>query len=426
MPKINFIFERRATTHATHEFTSTKFHRYLHALNPRLRKNPQLYSTLIHNSHCCDRDISTQFVDDFRECNDLDFNNINVFVLPWSLPYLTEESTKLRVQHLHKLQDERKNVVILADYSHESMVPGSIGYRFLSNNSWAEPERYVLMILSLKNQNMDPRLNFKEVVPTWNYVTATLIETIEKTPEDFTEIYTYEHQEPEFTYIVPNRIGRKHRLNFMCKMHERGLLSLDRAEWSMAYPDHPTYNNKKYLEYFGNTPKCMSRPWHHWSSPDGGAGGPDQRLPTSLAQSGYVYIANETFMDLTDDSEGSITNFAIDPNEEVVVLDVSEKILKGFLYGLPMFINARRGAVEYLRSLGFWLPGGNYNDEHDVSLRMDRLLDESEKFVKKCPQPTPAMIRKLLRNQQLILDLGLHYHLAEPMFSAIETHAKTS
>lgn len=424
LTKLHFIFQKSATrgSLADEAFASSKLVEYLRILDPTVGN--QHFQT-ITDTQFYDREFKPYHIETSRFIDPSEIqiksDAINICVIPWNRPFLMSDEAKNSILPLHSLQDKHKNLVLLADYSHESMLPGAIGTLFLEEEApWLEPERYVLMMLGIsKSVNIGSPLKFKRIVESANYISATVAEVLSR-EENLQQrsLHSWVGKQGKFRYIFPNRIGRQHRLDLIVKMHKRNMLK--DTEWSLVIPDNDDcIKDSEYFTLFGNAPRRMSRPWHIWSAHDNRSemqGGPDQRIPGDLLDNGLIMLVADTFVS-NYFASGKKCNSPHDISKPFKAIDVSEKVVKPFLYGMPLFYNNRPGSVSALRELGFWLPGGDYNEIEDVDLRMDALLDAAESFEKKISKETVEAVE---HNKRLILSKKLHYELSKSLFEAIE------
>ena len=442
-PKINFIFDKNADKP---EFRASNLIYTLGMFNGTWKPHYECF--IDYDTWVPPVDIIIHEVDGLDSfVSDFNSNEIWVYVLHWLKPYLSRHEMKPVIDHIHTMYDQNTNVHILADYGHESHIPGSMGYVFHKQFPFYDESKYVLCNISLLNENVASRTNiekpdselrpkFKKIVPCFHYVTKIMSEIskvrdIEKAGflkdfplatwpgKELKENDKNEHNNIMFKYLIPNRVGRKSRRMFIVELDKRGLLT--DTEWSMIYPDgnpdFPWDYDDEYKKRFGSHRKTMSRPYHIWGG-ERGANDPDQRLPYKLACNTICYVAIETYPTYFDQEESTrLLNFADDPNKPFVVLDASEKSIKPFAYGIVPFILGRPGLVDRWRELGMWLPG-DYGNEEDLTDRMNAMIDAMEKF---CYEELPIsedVCKKIKSNQNLILSLEFHYKLSKDLFEA--------
>ena len=96
------------------------------------------------------------------------------------------------------------------------------------------------------------------------------------------------------------------------------------------------------------------------------------------------------------------TEKPINPLKPVHVGDWDEKILKGFMYGLPTFVNGRQGTCKIMEELGFdMLTDYNvhdYDSEPDDIVRIDKMLDCAINF----PMPNEDIVKRIQQNKNLV------------------------
>jgi hypothetical protein len=83
---------------------------------------------------------------------------------------------------------------------------------------------------------------------------------------------------------------------------------------------------------------------------------------------------------------------------------------------MPPFMHNRKGTVNQLRRLGFWMPG-EYNNNTDIDVRTADLIVSLKDFPDEIDEPTWRNIR---RNKKLIIDKKLHWQLTRQLFISIE------
>ena len=99
---------------------------------------------------------------------------------------------------------------------------------------------------------------------------------------------------------------------------------------------------------------------------------------TDLISNIQLYIVQETFSDYHGEEP-------IDPTKPMRVIDITEKTFKGFIYGLPMFLNARQDSCKTIEQLlGFdMLQDYNkfdYDSEPRTTQRIDQMLESARDF----------------------------------------------
>ena len=367
-------------------------------------------------------DITVEKIDFAKYGKTLDSSMRHVFVLPWMKEWLENDSSRAAIEKINNMDSHYDNVVILADYSHESHLPGPIGSPVLSSRPWIECERYICAIHSMGHSNISGRsCVFKDIVSTWNY-TSTVIGNMLKSHGAVGHFDSgiLTNKQTEIDFLIPNRLGRRHRRELMYYLDEMNLL--DNAEWSMVYPladqlpNQPKYDS--YTDKFGNNPRTMSRPWHVWSGMKPGEP-PNQLLPLDLVEQSKVYIAVDTWVDYTDWGTTKL-NTPADPTQPFYLYDISEKIVKAFLYAMPGFLFARPGSVNRLRELGFWMPGGDYNDSGYARDLIKQLADAMQSY----DLEQKDIVEHLINNRDLIKSKKLHFDMSRDMFELISKTAK--
>ena len=360
------------------------------------------------------------YVDDFKDFTPKNTSTIYVPVVPLCRDYLTAPNTSESIKHLQSLDDQYKNVCLLADFSHESVIERSF-YKAREFMPWFEFERYILVILGLGFSNVDFRYPWKDVVASFNFmsrITFNLMLSVADTGNFVGLEQTITNlgdkaKDKANRYLIPNRIGRYQRQKFIYDCHQEGIL--DDAEWSMVYPGADNEWHEGYRETFGTAPRHMSRPYHLWSSNKSEQGGPDQKIPDQLLKNSYIYVATDTFPS-EKDYHGIDYHKPVDDSKPWVMHDVSEKIIKPLVYGMPPFMHNRKGTVKQLERIGFWMPG-EYNNNTDIDVRIADLISNLKNFPDEIDEET---WRKIRQNKRLIVDKKMHWLLTRSIFTSIE------
>ena len=398
--KINFVFESRSTLDPIEDYRSSKFFDYLEHIKAELPFSSNIV-----------------VVNNFTDVHFLKRDEVYVFVLPFVRPYIERAGTKHNVQHLHALQDAytQQNVIILADYSHESSIPGPWKNAVREDGEgfaqWLECERYVLSTLGMTGyDNIDWHYPFKAVVPTFNFMSATLFEMMDYHKPGNAQPLPNIRKANNFNsrpyrYLILNRLARTHRLEFLLECHNKDIL--EKAIWNLQCPPGSDFSCGELAEFtdiYGTEPKYLQEPWTEWSKTM------HQYIPVNLLDQCEIYIGTDTFNDFYYNTADNITNKPIDSNKPMVYHDISEKSIKGFLYGMPTFINNRPGTIKRLEQCGFWLPG-DYDSIQDNRSRMRKLIDDAESFVL-----LPEHEEALENNRQIIMDKQFHYNESKELF----------
>ena len=416
--KIHFIFDSRSFEP---EYRSSNLHTFLECITDNIEipwtDNFDIpYDIVLHT--CKFEEFNSDTVSISENPNDR-----FCFVLPWMKAWLENDAEhRVAIEKINNLDDHWENVCILADYSHESHLPGPMGAPVLSSRPWIECNRYICCIHSIGHSNLSGRSSaFKSIVSTWSYTSAVLLHMLSN--KRITDTFTRgipEHKHVNIKYLIPNRLGRRHRRDFIVAMDEAN--ELQHAEWSMVIPDdqmnptRPLYD--VYTDKFGINPRAMSRPWDKWSTMDPGES-PNQLVPTDLIDQCKIYVATDTWADYTDCGTTKL-NTPQNSDEPFWCYDVSEKIVKAYLYGMPGFLLARPGSVERLRELGFWMPGGDYNDEGYSRDLIAKLVTALKSF----NMEQHEMQEHLINNRDLIKSKKLHFNLSREIMDEVTLWTK--
>tara|TARA_B100001057_G_scaffold107837_1_gene105476 strand:+ start:182 stop:1354 length:1173 start_codon:yes stop_codon:yes gene_type:complete len=340
------------------------------------------------------------YTDDFSADN-LDPTATNVFVVALNYPYLKT----LDFDVLYKMQDNNSNVILLADYSNESLFPGN--YRTRTNVEINfKADRFVCAMLSLHNGREIEDPVFKKTFPTWMFATGVMQEILERQFEKHLHLlptFTWPGKKTRKRFFFPNRLGRTHRLDLIVEAHHRGLLK--DCEWTFMVPSTEGYletfdQHHEYWKLFGILPRGISETDYEqkWSDPASNLnrGGPHEALPMSVLERTMGVIISDTY------------------NDNDPLLDCSEKIMKPLIYGMPVFYNGRKGVLSKLSEYGFWFPNSDYNNLE--SQRPTELIQTCLNFEDTITKETSDLVKQ---NKQLIFDRNTHYKFSEQLFNYI-------
>ena len=311
---------------------------------------------------------------------------------------------------------------IVWDYNVETHMPGN----FTNNEGQIDIlqdkdySQFYCSTLSWNRENVLDTIGFKQIISSYHglgglfYFNAVSEDILIKTSDIVTEV----GKRYPIRYFVPSNVFRPNKATAIVKMHHKGML--DSTEWNMnkfsQYYEMDRFNNhesryifgdyvNEYFKLFGITPKTMSYPWSYEFNKDrinqdagdysmSNASKYDS-FPRSLLQHTYIYIVNS--FTSTNTSEEPVN-----PLKPSHVGDWDEKILKGFMYGMPMFINGRQGTCKLMEELGFdMLTDYNtydYDSEPDDIVRIDQMLDCAINF----PKANDDIVQRLKNNKNLI------------------------
>ena len=308
-------------------------------------------------------------------------------------------------------------IAVVFDYNNETLLPGNFTndegqLEILMDVDWS---RFYCSTLAWDMDNALDTIGFKKIISNLCVMGTYYFRVIKEDPSvmigmNFTKL---KHHYP-IRYFCPNNVFRPNRAMALVKMYEKGMLA--DTEWNMnkfsqyfemdrfhdynpfkSYADH-------YFKLFGVTERSMSYPWSLSYNLDrqnedkdiyGRTGTSYDCFDKSLMEQAYIYIVNETFSCPPQQP-------AINKQYPVRVGDFSEKVFKGFMYGKPMFLNARAGTIKMLEDLGFDMLGdiidNSYDNIQDAPVRIDAMLESA----KACPKPSNDMIERMDKNNRLI------------------------
>ena len=335
--------------------------------------------------------------------SDLGTDVTNVLVVPMNIDYIKQ----LDFDVLYDLQDKHSNVILLADYSNESNFPANYRTRNNIENNF-ETERFICTMLSLHNGEEIPEPKFKKVFPIWMFATGVLDEILDRRNEKHLHNippFTWPGKETFKQFFFPNRLGRVCRLDLIVKAHKEGLL--DKCEWTLMLPSTEGYLDEynphhEYFKLFGTEHKGIDHTEfeYKWSHPtsDFNQGGPHEAFPMTVLERTLAVIISDTY------------------NDNNLLSDGSEKILKPLMYGMPVFYNGRTGVINKLKEFGFWFPGSDYNDILDAEERSKQMIEDCLNFETVISKETADRVKQ---NKQLMFDRNTHYKFSKELFDYI-------
>lgn len=344
-------------------------------------------------------------------------NCVNVVFVPMNYPLLREIENKQPdlLDALYKL-DDKPNVKLVMDYNNETLLPGNfdpIGKDKLNIVKNMDHSRFYCTTYGWHRENVKDVLPFKKIIGNMCYTYYWYSNALIEAPwiADPKLIYTHVGKNPPIRYYVPSNMFRPNRAQCIIQMHNKNML-LD-AEWNMnKFKDFFNFNEHmdnpyviEYLEKFGSEPRLMSWPWKNTfnrkrvlEDKDYGVWGPGtfdsyNTFDADLLSNCLIYIVQETFSDYIGEEPA-------DPTKPMFIMDVTEKTFKGFVYGMPMFLNARNGSVKSLEQEGFDMltdySNYDYDSEPDLTKRLDLMLESAKEF----PTPDREIVDRLLHNKQ--------------------------
>lgn len=311
---------------------------------------------------------------------------------------------------------------VVWDYNNETLFPGNFDPKdnstvdILKDKDFRE---FYCSTLSWDRENILDKIGFRQIISNYSGMGGLAIFNT------FTEDPSLQHgykgmeigKKYPIRYFCPNNVFRPNRAMGIVKMHHKGML--DDTEWSMNKfsqwhemdrfiqehdLDFLSYV-KEYFDLFGKTPRQMSYPWNKEYNidrinQDRGDHSMKHKawydaFPRSLMDKVYIYIAQQTVSSKT-------TEEPINPLKPYHVGDWDEKILKGFIYGKPTFINGRAGTLQILEDLGFDMLRDynihDYDSEQDDVVRIDKMLDCAINF----PKANKDIQSRLEHNNRLV------------------------
>lgn len=330
----------------------------------------------------------------------------NFIFVPQNVPFLRyfNEDPTNNIEQLYRLDDRCKNVTLVFDYAHESNLFTNFNKELTKIDfvKKIEFDRFACIFFSsqVPGSNLN-KLFYKSVHPSNSYSATWYLKNIteQKFIHDRNYVHSFIGKKGNIRYWVPNNQFRAGRAHLIVAMHHKGMLP--DTEWNMnSFDDYEhTINNtgnpdvhitsymKEYLTLFGNTPKYNSYPWNKIFNFSGhneyNMFKVKETWPPSLLDNIHIYIASET---------SNFDDHHIQVNNYFHVPECTEKVIKGFVYGIPMFINARQDTFQICKYLGFdvFEDYGKYDHIENVTGRIDKMLE--------CAKLFPEVVDKHLMN----------------------------
>lgn len=393
----------------------------------------------------CPIDPSYQIPTDFTVSRCDNFSDVtivpgklNIIYVPLNVALLKmlDETEPDYLENLYRLND-RKNVVLVFDYNNESLLPGRFGSE--SEEPWLSKIEYRHFYCSTlgwehTDKFVDP-IGFKGVIGSLAYHTFWFLRTLRTHESDYLKdpnvLFTYKGKSGPFRYYCPNNEFRASRAKMIVHLYERGMLRDTEwnmnsfKDWNRKPPEERQvmlreHDTRKYLDYFGSTPKYNSYPWNYsfnFTKQDirtqrnklDFTQTPHTSFPQSLIHKSYIYIANETFS-------------IMDPTRpyDITYNDFTEKTCKGFVFGMPMFVNGLPHVHRSNEKLGFdmfrdyWK--GAFDSQTNIDRRMIGLIDTLQNF------PTSAtqdIIDRLRHNKNLFVSKKHLWSIQSDLFTKL-------
>ena len=332
----------------------------------------------------CPYSISINKFANYKELDDLAPDTVNVIMVPLNKPYFMhmEEAEPGWLQSCYRANDRDKKNVLVLDYSNETELPGTFG----PTENWRRDidiqfERFYLTTMALEIFNHNIRMPVAAVFPDWNFVATVIADRYHKPgglrDDEKALVGCWEGKTAARKFLFPNRVARKHRLDFIVDMHRRQMLP--DTHWSLIYTNandasvQRDYNSEHdYFKIFGTEPKYMDEPLHDWSTAGSKSSSTSDLLPFNYDQY-LAYVCVDTYAD-------TVSRARVDlPGHNPRIIDISEKVAKGFAQGVPCFYYGTFGSLSWLRNNSFWFPG-NYADIPDDAARRTSVLDAMASF----------------------------------------------
>jgi len=395
------------------------------------------YDCPVDSSYKIPIDFDVNYCDSYDKV-ELQSGKLNLIFVPLNVALLKmlDETEPDYLENLYRHND-KKNVALIFDYNNESLLPGRFGsesdvecirkieYRHfhLTTLGWGHTDKFV-----------DP-IGFKSVTGSLAYHTFWFLRTLRTHESDYLKdpniIFTYKGKSGPIRYFCPNNEFRASRAKMIVHLYERGMLR--DTEWNMnSFKDWDRkpkeeqavmlreQDTRKYLDYFGSTPKYNSYPWNfsfNFTKQDIRTSKnklthiqtPHTSFPQSLVHQSFIYIANETFS-------------IMDPLApyDVTYNDFTEKTCKGFVFGMPMFINGLPFVHKANEALGFDMFRDYWKGAFDFQTNPDRrmigLIDTLFNFPESATQD---IIDRLRHNKYLFVSKKHLWEIQSDLFKKL-------
>lgn len=370
----------------------------------------------------CPYDVSINTFTSYTELEQLSDDTVNIVVIPLNKPYFMhmQEVESNWLQSAYRANDRsRKNVLVL-DYSNETELPGTFGPKEVWHHDVdIQFERFYLTTLALEMFNHNILMPVAGVFPDWNFVATIIGDRYHNSgglrDSEKSAVACYEGKTATKKFIFPNRVARKHRLDFLFDMHNRQMLL--ESYWSLIYPnsndagvqrDYSTEHD--YFKVFGNEPKYMDQPLLDWSKGGTRITSTSELLPFQYEQY-LAYVCVDTYAD-------TVSRARVDlPGHNPRIIDISEKVAKGFAQGVPCFYYGTFGSLTWLKNNGFWFPG-DFKDLPDDVARRTSVLDNMASFENVISKTTADGIA---HNRNIILNRKFLYSKCSALIDHIYT-----
>ena len=379
------------------------------------------YECPVDSSYQIPIDFTVSRCDSYSDVNIIS-GKLNIIYVPLNVALLRmlDETEPDYLEKLYRYND-KSNVELVFDYNNESMLPGRFGND--SDDKWLSKIEYRHFHCSTigwgHNDKFEDPIGFKSITGSLAYHTFWFLKTLSTHYGDYLKdpnsIFTYKGKSGPIRYFCPNNEFRASRAKMIVHLYERGMLRDTEwnmnsfKDWDRKSPEERTVmlreeDTRKYLDYFGATPKYNSYPWNYsFNYPKQDIRVKRNRLnftqtphtsfPQSLIHNSYIYIANETFS-------------IMDPTKpyDVSYNDFSEKTCKGFVFGMPMFVNGLPYVHRANEMLGFdmfrdyWK--GPFDAQTDIDKRMNGLVDTLNDFPESATQD---IVDRLRHNKRLFV-----------------------
>lgn len=309
---------------------------------------------------------------------------------------------------------------VVFDYNNETLFPGNFDdqegqLEVLAGKDFSQ---FYCSTLSWNRDNVLDTIGFRQIISNYSCLGGlSILPALEEDPELYNGFGLEDDTNYTIRYFCPNNVFRPNRGMGIVKMYHKGML--DDTEWSMnkfsqwhemdrfiqlSDTEFISYVDE-YFDLFGKTPRQMSYPWNKTFNQDKinqDRGDHSMRIsrwhdafPHDLMEKTYIYISQQVVTSKT-------TEEPINPLKPVHVGDWDEKILKGFLYNKPTFINGRQGSVKIMEELGFDMLTDYYSDDYDNEpddiVRIDKMLECAKNF----PDMNSDIKRRILNNNALV------------------------
>tara|TARA_R110001592_G_scaffold1805_14_gene10944 strand:+ start:38627 stop:39940 length:1314 start_codon:yes stop_codon:yes gene_type:complete len=395
------------------------------------------YECPVDSSYQIPTNYTISRCDNFSDANIIS-GKLNIIYVPLNVALLRmlDETEPDYLETLYRHND-KNNVELVFDYNNESLLPGRFGSD--SDDKWLSKIEYrhfhcSTLGWSHTDKFVDP-IGFKSVTGSLAYHTFWFLRTLRTHESDYLKdpntIFTYKGKSGPLRYYCPNNEFRASRAKMIVHLYERGMLRDTEwnmnsfKDWNRKPPEERQVmlreeDTRKYLDYFGSTPKYNSYPWNfsfNFTKQDikirknhlNFTQTPHTSFPQGLIHKSYIYIANETFSVIDPDKPYDFSHN-----------DFTEKTCKGFVFGMPMFVNGLPYVHRANEKLGFDMFRDYWTSPFDSETNMDKRIKGLVDTLYEFPESaTQDIIDRLKHNKNLFVSKKHLWNIQSDLFTKL-------